>query len=72
LIKDQNIKLMLVASYFEKRSPTTIAQRTGIQALFLPLSVNAIPEVSDNFKLVDYWIKNINEAVMSSSAVIVE
>jgi len=68
LIKEQDIKIMLVASYFERRSPTTIAQRTGIQALFLPLSVNATPEVSDNFKLVDYWIKSINLAVMSNSA----
>jgi ABC-type Zn uptake system ZnuABC Zn-binding protein ZnuA len=68
MIEDQNIKLMLVASYFEKRSPTTIAQRTGIKAIFLPLSVNAIPEVPDNFALVDYWIKNINTAFISTSA----
>lgn len=65
LIKDMNIDLMLVASYFEKRKPQTIAQKTGIEALFLPLSVDAIPEVSDNFKLVDYWIEKINEAVQN-------
>ncbi len=69
LIKDQDIKVMLVASYFEKRKPSTIAQRTGIQALFLPLSVNAIPEVSDNFALVDFWIRSINSAVKGVSTV---
>jgi len=66
LIKEHGVDVLLVASYFERRKPTTIAKRTGIQALFLPLSVNAIPEVSDNFKLVDYWIDRINEAIKAS------
>jgi len=63
LIKDRNVDLMLVATYFEKRKPMTISQKTGIKALFLPLSVEAIPEVADIFLLVDYWIDAINEAV---------
>jgi len=66
LIKDRGVKVMLVASYFEKRSPMTIAQKTGIQALFLPLSVGAIPEITDNFALVDYWIEQILQAVSGS------
>ena len=57
------IKIMLVASYFEKRKPAVISQKTGIKALFLPLSVGVAPEISDNFKLVDYWIQQINEAI---------
>ena len=60
-IKDQNIELMLVASYFEKNSPKMIEQRTGIKAVILPLSVGGIPEASDNFKLVDYWIAQVKE-----------
>jgi len=63
LIKDQNIQVMLVASYFEKRKPTTIAQKTGIQALFLPLSVGGQTGMDDNFKLIDYWIQQINQAI---------
>jgi ABC-type Zn uptake system ZnuABC Zn-binding protein ZnuA len=66
LIKDSGVDIMLVASYFEKRKPTTISQKTGINALFLPLSVGAIPEVSDNLKLVDYWIEQINQAIESA------
>jgi len=58
-IEDQQIKLMLVASYFEKNSPQSIADKTGIEALFLPLFVKAIPEVKDNFQMVDYWIDQI-------------
>ena len=60
-IKAQNIELMLVASYFEKNSARMIEERTGIKAVFLPLSVGGVPEVSDNFKLVDYWIAEIQK-----------
>ena len=63
LIADRNIDLMLVASYFERRKPTTIAERTGIEALFLPVSVGAIPDIVDNFSLMDYWIDQINAVV---------
>jgi len=59
LIKDQHISLMLVASYFEKKTARMIESKTGIKALFIPMFVNGIPEVSDNFKLVDYWIDQI-------------
>ncbi|MBN2029193.1 zinc ABC transporter substrate-binding protein [bacterium] len=64
LIAESGVNIMLVASYFEKRQPTTIAQRTGVQALFLPLSVGAVPDATDNFTLVDYWIREINRAIV--------
>ena len=63
LISDRGIDMMLVATYFEKRKPMTIAKKTGIEAIFLPLSVGAVPEVDDVFSLVDYWIDSINAAV---------
>lgn len=60
MIKDQNINLMLVASYFEKKSPQMIEEKTGIKALYLPLFVHGIPGINDNFQLLDYWIDQIN------------
>lgn len=60
MIQDQNIKLMLVASYFEKKSPQMIEDKTGIKALYLPLFVQGVPGINDNFQLVDYWIAQIN------------
>lgn len=65
LIKDRHIDLMLVGSYFERRAPTTISQKTGIKALFLPISVGGLSELTDNFKLMDYWIDRINEAIQN-------
>ena len=66
LIRENNIAVMLVANYFEKRKPMTIAQKTGIKALFLPFSVNSISEVPDNFALVDYWIDSIDSAIAAA------
>jgi len=63
MIDEQDIKLMLVASYFEKKSPEMIEAKTGINALFLPLFVSGADEVDDNFELVDLWIDKINENI---------
>jgi ABC-type Zn uptake system ZnuABC Zn-binding protein ZnuA len=63
LIKEQDIKLMIVASYFEKKTAQMIEDKTGIKALYLPLFVDGIPGVDDNFKLVDYWITQINASI---------
>jgi zinc/manganese transport system substrate-binding protein len=58
-IEEKNIKLMLVASYFEKNSARMIEEKTGIKALFLPLFVEGLPGIHDNFQLVGYWIDQI-------------
>jgi len=63
LIKEQDIKLMLVASYFEKKSPQMIESKTGIKALYLPLFTNSVEGVNENFQLVDYWIKQVKENI---------
>jgi len=60
LIKEQNIKLMIIATYFEKKTAQMVEAKTGIKALYLPLHVNAIPGIDNNFKLVDYLIDQIN------------
>ena len=67
LIQDRDIDLMLVASYFEKRKPNTIAQKTGIRPLFLPVSVGAIPEAMDPFSLMNYWIHQIKQALSETA-----
>ncbi|MFO7575501.1 MAG: metal ABC transporter substrate-binding protein [Bacteroidales bacterium] len=63
MIKDQDIKLMLVANYFEKKTAQMIEDKTGIKALYLPLYVHGMPGINDSFDLMDYWIEKINESV---------
>lgn len=60
MIKDQNIQVMLVASYFERQSPQMIEDRTGIKAIYLPVHVTGLPEIQDSFQLISYWIDQIN------------
>ncbi len=66
-IESQNIRVMLVANYFEKNSPKMIAQRTGIKAVFVPLDVGGEAGVDTYFDLIDYWISKLNEAFRESS-----
>ncbi|MFC1555969.1 metal ABC transporter substrate-binding protein [candidate division KSB1 bacterium] len=63
LIKEQDIKIMLVASYFEKKSPQMIEDKAAINALFLPLHVNPKEGVDNSFELIDFWIEQINENI---------
>ncbi len=63
LIKNQDIKVMLVASYFEKKSPQMIEDKTGIQAIYLPVFVSGNETLKNNFDLMDYWIETINKAI---------
>jgi len=63
LIKEQDIKVMLVASYFEKKSPNMIEDRTGIKAVYLPLFVNSEIGIDNNFELMDYWISKIKASI---------
>lgn len=59
LIKEQKVSIMLVANYYEKNSPRSIEEKTGIKAVFLPMSVYGLPEINDLFSLIDYWIDEI-------------
>jgi len=61
LIKEQNINMMLVASYFEKKSPQMIEDKTGIKAVYLPLFVNKDLGILNNFELLDHWINRLKE-----------
>lgn len=63
LIKEQNINMMLVASYFEKKSPQMISEKTNIKAVYLPLFVNRELGINDNFELMDYWIEQVKSSL---------
>lgn len=61
-IKEQHIKVLLAANYFERRKPQLIADRTGIIPVIVPTSVRGVPGVNTYFDLIDYWIKNLDRA----------
>jgi zinc/manganese transport system substrate-binding protein len=60
LMTSQKVKAILVEPYFDLKTPTSIAERTGAHLLVMYPSVGAKPELDDYFKLFD---RNINELV---------
>lgn len=62
-IERHGIELMLVANYFEKNTPRRIEERTGVTAVFLPISVTGEPGIETLFDLYDYWIATIEDAL---------
>jgi zinc/manganese transport system substrate-binding protein len=53
-MKQQNVKLVLVEPYFDLKTPNAIGRATGASVLVLPPSVGGVKEVTDYFKLFDY------------------
>jgi zinc/manganese transport system substrate-binding protein len=67
-MKRQNIKLVLVEPYFDLKTPDAIGRETGAQVLVLPPSVGGVKEVPDYFKLFDYDVNLVVEAIKKSGA----
>jgi zinc/manganese transport system substrate-binding protein len=67
-MKRQNVKLVLVEPYFDLKTPNSIGRETGAQVLVMPPSVGGTKEVTDYFKLFDYDINLLVEAIKKSGA----
>jgi zinc/manganese transport system substrate-binding protein len=67
-MKRQNVKLVLVEPYFDLKTPNSIGRETGAQVLVMPPSVGGVKEASDYFKLFDYDINLVVEAIKKSGA----
>ena len=67
-MKRQNIKLVLVEPYFDMKTPMAIGRETGAQVLVMPPSVGGTKDVPDYFKLFDYDINLLVEAIRKSGA----
>jgi len=62
-MKRQNVKLVLIEPYFDSKTPNAIGRETGAQVLVMPPSVGGTKDVSDYFKLFDYNIKLLVDAI---------
>ncbi len=67
-MKRQNVKIVLVEPYFDLKTPNAIGRQTGAQVLVLPPSVGGIKEITDYFKLFDYDINLLVNAIKQSGA----
>src|SRR4029453_10060948 len=62
-MKRQNVKLVRVEPYFDLKTPNAIGRDTGAQVLVMPPSVGGTKDVSDYFKLFDYDINLLVDAI---------
>jgi zinc/manganese transport system substrate-binding protein len=62
-MKRQNVKLVLVEPYFDLKTPNAIGRETGAKVLVMPPSVGGVKEVTDYFKLFDYDINLLIDAI---------
>ena len=67
-MKRQNVKLVLVEPYFDLKTPQAIGRETGAQVLVMPPSVGGVKDVPDYFKLFDYDINLLIDAMKKSGA----
>jgi zinc/manganese transport system substrate-binding protein len=67
-MKRQNIKLVLVEPYFDLKTPNAIGRATGAEVLVMPPSVGGVKETSDYFKLFDYDINLLVDAIKKTGA----
>jgi zinc/manganese transport system substrate-binding protein len=66
-MKQQNVKVVLVEPYFDLKTPNSIGRETGAQVLVLPPSVGGVKEITDYFKLFDYDINLLANALKQAT-----
>ena len=62
-MKRQSARIILVEPYFDLKTPNSIARETGGQVLVMPPSVGGVKDVADYFKLFDYDIALLTDAI---------
>jgi zinc/manganese transport system substrate-binding protein len=67
-MKRQNVKIIMVEPYFDLKTPNSIARETGGKVLVMPPSVGGEKEITDYFKLFDYDIKLLVDAIKATGA----
>ena len=67
-MKAQNAKIIMVEPYFDTKTPNSIASNTGGKVLIMPPSVGGVAQEGDYFKLFDYDINLLIEAIKATGA----
>jgi hypothetical protein len=53
----------MVEPYFDLKTPNSIGRETGAQVLVVPPSVGGVKEITDYFKLFDYDVNLLANAL---------
>ena len=66
LMKRENTKIELIEPYFDVKTPDSIASMTGGKVVVMMPSVGGKPEITDYFKLFDYDIGVLTQALQQT------
>ncbi len=66
LMKRENVKIELIEPYFDLKTPNSIASMTNGKVLQMMPSVGGKPEITDYFKLFDYDINLLIQALQET------
>ena len=66
-MKRQGVKIILVEPYFDLKTPNSIGRETGAQVIVLPPSVGGVKEITDYFKLFDYDVNLLTNALKQAT-----
>jgi zinc/manganese transport system substrate-binding protein len=67
-MKKDNVKIVMVEPYFDLKTPNAIGRDTGAEVLVMPPSVGGVKEVTDYFKLFDYDLNLLVNAIKKTGA----
>ena len=67
-MKRQGVKILLVEPYFDVKTPNSIGRETGAKVLVMPPSVGGVKEITDYFKLFDYDVNLLVDAIKKAGA----
>jgi len=67
-MKRGNVKMVLVEPYFDLKTPNSIGRETGAEVLVMPPSVGGVKDVPDYFKLFDYDLALLTNAIKKTGA----
>jgi ABC-type Zn uptake system ZnuABC Zn-binding protein ZnuA len=66
LIRDQGIKVILTANYFDPAKPQAIADRTGAMVVIVPMGSGGEAGIDGYEDLIDAWITRLVTAIESA------
>ena len=67
-IRQEKIRVLMAANYFEQSKPQLIADRTGIIPVIVPTSVKGDAGIDTYFDLMDSWVSRLRDAFVQAGA----
>jgi zinc/manganese transport system substrate-binding protein len=67
LMRDQHIRVLMAANFYDRSQIDEVAQRTGATAVVVPENTDGAPGVHTYFDLMNTWVSGLAQAFASST-----